>query len=203
MPLAFPPPAPHRPSALRRAAAGFSLIELVLVLAIGGVLLGFAAPRIDLPHFAIDATMRNVGTALILAQQEAVARQHDVIVTFDSAGARVLVHWDEDGNRLRGTDERVRIIPLEGGIAFGRPTAVPARGFGTGAVARTPLAGFPAVTFRRTGSASEGGGFYLTTQRALRSPAYHKDTRALEWERATGRMEWFRYSSGSVWRRGF
>jgi hypothetical protein len=60
----------------------------------------------------------------------------------------------------------------------------------------------PAVVFHRDGSASEAGGFYLTSTRAATSGAHVEDTRAIELERATGRASWYKYGP-PLWRRAF
>jgi hypothetical protein len=58
------------------------------------------------------------------------------------------------------------------------------------------------VTFYRNGSASEAGGAYITSRRAIGDPKYVSDNRAMRVERATGRAEWWHYS-GTTWVRGF
>jgi hypothetical protein len=53
--------------------------------------------------------------------------------------------------------------------------------------------------FHRTGSASEAKGVYITSQRT----GHPEDTRALEVERSTGRVSWYRFQPPSSWKRGF
>lgn len=62
--------------------------------------------------------------------------------------------------------------------------------------------GLPALTFHRDGSASEEGGFYITSRRAQVVGGYPQDTRAVEVERATGRPSWYR-AGINEWHRGF
>jgi len=50
--------------------------------------------------------------------------------------------------------------------------------------------------------ASEAGGFYLTSNRALQAGTHLDDTRSVELERATGRALWFKYGSGG-WQQAF
>ena len=181
---------------------GVTLVELLMVVAVLGVLLLMAAPRIDYAHFRVDAGIQAVGTTVLAAQREAVAGQHDVIVQFDAANRRLRLIWDRNNNGLADAGERTRPIPLEDAVVFGRGNA-PARGFGPMPInfVRT-VEGVPAVVLHRNGSASEAGGLYLTSVRALSDPNHARDTRALELVRAAGRPEWFRYS-GSTWQRGF
>lgn len=187
---------------LLRSTRGMSMAELVAVLGIVGVTTAIVAPKIDVPHFAIEAGMRGIGTTLMAAQRDAVASQHDVIVSFDTAARTLRIHWDSDNDDSEDSGERIRVIGLDDGVTFGRPTAVAARSFGSAPVNFATVNGRPAVIFRRNGSASESGGLYLTSVRALRPGANRPDdTRAIEFERATGRADWFRYRGN--WTRGF
>ena len=187
---------------LLRSTRGFSMAELVAVVTIVGLTTAIVAPKIDLPHYGIEAGMRGVGTTLMAAQRDAVAAQHDVIVSFDAAARTLRIHWDADNDDTEDAGERIRVIALDDGVTFGLPAGVTARGFGNAAINFASVNGRPAVIFRRNGSASESGGLYLTSIRALRPGADRPDdTRAIEFERATGRAEWFRYRGG--WTRGF
>jgi len=149
--------------------------------------------------------MRTVGSMLMLAQRDAVADQHDVIVYLDAASNTVRIHWDRDNDRVQdageeGTDThpgrrcRFRAPPAPSTPACiwrrrGRPED-DRRGAGS----RLPTGG---------GSSSEAGGFYLTTLRALQTGGERfNDTRAIELERSTGRTDWFRFQGGA-WQRGF
>ena len=96
-----------------------------------------------------------------------------------------------------------RSVKLDDRVVFGLGGAMP-RPFGGAAVDfdRT-INGLQALIFYRNGSASYGGGFYLTSRRAMADPTrYTDDTRALEIERATGRIQWWQYDAGT-WRQGF
>lgn len=187
---------------LLRSTRGFSLSEMLAVVTIVGLTTAIVAPKIDLPHYGIEAGMRGIGTTLMVAQRDAVAAQHDIIVSFDSSAHALRIHWDADNDDTEDPGERIRIIGLDDGVTFGRPAGVAARSFGSAPINFAQVNGRPAVIFRRNGSASESGGLYLTSIRALRPGANRPDdTRAIEFERATGRAEWFRYRSS--WTRGF
>jgi prepilin-type N-terminal cleavage/methylation domain-containing protein len=189
------------PSSLRNTR-GVTLSELLTVMTIVGITSAIALPKLDLPHYAIESAMRSVGTTLMAAQRDAVAAQHDVIVSFDSAGRALVIHYDKDNDGAVDAGERLRRVGLDDGVTFGRPSAVTARSFGGSAVNFQTVGSHPAIVFHRAGSASESGGFYLTSVRATRAGANRPDdTRAIEFERATGRVEWFRYRG--TWQRGF
>lgn len=181
--------------------SGITLVELLVVVGILGVLVAFAAPYIDLRRAQADSAMLGLGTVLQAAQREAVARQHDVILTFDVPTSRIRIHFDADNDAAEDPGERVRNVALESNVVFGLGAA-PARAFGPGPVAFGPTAA-QRLVFRRNGSTSGAGGFYLTSAKAAAgAPGGLFDTRAVEVVRATGRIEWFRYA-GHQWKREF
>lgn len=185
-----------------RSTRGISMAELIAVLGIVGLTTAIVAPKLDVPHYAIDGAMRGVGTALMAAQRDAVASQHNVIVSFNATTRSLRIHWDKDNDQTEDVGEKIRVIGLDDGVTFGRAPTVTARAFGTADINFSEVNGVPAVIFRRNGSASESGGLYLTSIRSLRPGVSRPDdTRAIEFERATGRAEWFRYQG--AWRRGF
>ncbi|MGH7500064.1 MAG: pilus assembly FimT family protein [Gemmatimonadales bacterium] len=183
---------------------GFTLIEVLLVVAIIGILAAVALPRIDLYRIQANSAVQIMGTTMVAAQREAVTKQHDIILTFDAPNRRMRMIWDANSNSVVDAGERARNIPLDTRITFGLGGA-PARPFGATAInfSKT-INGLPALIFHRNGSASGIGGFYLTSTRAVLdgTAKWSGDTRAVEIVRATGRTEWFRYN-GSAWTRGF
>ena len=72
---------------------GFTLLELSLVLAIGGLLLALAAPRFAALRdaHAVRAAMTDLGASFALARQSAVARRAPIAVVLDTGTGIVLV----------------------------------------------------------------------------------------------------------------
>jgi prepilin-type N-terminal cleavage/methylation domain-containing protein len=182
-----------------RPAAGFTLIEAVMVMALVGLIAAFAVPRLDFSRFRVNGAVRGVAGVLAVAQRSAVTLQNNVNVVFNTDAHQITIHEDADNDNIIDNGERTRSYPVGEGIEFGRGGA-PARLYGADRVSFTRrLNGMPVLVFRRDGSASESGGIYLTTTRATRT-ATPADARSVEVVRATGRAEWYRYD-GSAWRR--
>jgi prepilin-type N-terminal cleavage/methylation domain-containing protein len=180
---------------MRQAARGFTMIELLIVMVIFGMMVAFAAPRIDGTRFRVNAAMQVLGTTMLTVQRQAITQQHNIIVRIDTAGKRLRIHEDRNNNEAVDAGEHERAVPIGEGIVFGRGGA-PAMGFGGGPVVVSRIVlGMPAWIFHRDGSASEAGGFYVTSDRAQRDGNRPDDARAVTMSRATGRASWFRYRS--------
>ena len=180
------------------AQSGFTIIELVLVVVIIGIVAAFSLPKIDYTKYRVNSSMRGLGTTLLGAQRRAVSRQHDVIVSFIQAQNAIRIHEDENNNGEVDGSERTRRLPLGEHVVFGRGSTPAYTGFAGGPIILTrTVGGLPALTFHRSGSASEMGGIYLTSYRGLLG-----DARLITIERSTGRVSWLSYSS-SRWEQGF
>ena len=183
---------------------GFTLVEMLIVVTMIGIMTGIALWRVDIARYQVNGDIQSIGTTLIASQREAIAKQHNVIVVFDTAGNRVRVIWDANNNGQYDDGEHTRMVFLGDRVQFGLGTA-PAMAIGTQAINFTDTetsSGLPAVTFYRNGSASEAGGAYITSRRSIGDPKYVNDNRAMRVERATGRAEWWHYD-GTTWQRGF
>lgn len=181
---------------------GFSVVEMLLILTMMGIMVAIAAPSIDYAGSRVEAQGQEITSRLAAAQQQAVLAQHDVVVAFDTAGRRIRWHQDLDDDGAMDEGEPVTYTDLDTGVVFALGTAA-ARPRGDATVSfAAPDGGLPQLTFHRNGSASEAGGLYVTTTRALTDTARADDARSIEIERATGRVSRFSYTSGS-WRREF
>jgi prepilin-type N-terminal cleavage/methylation domain-containing protein len=197
--MGIPQRAPsRRPAPVR---AGITLIEIMIVIVVIGLVAAVAMPRFNLEGYKVTAAARGITAALSYAQRLAVTLQHNVVVAFDSAGSQIRVHEDDNNNGVIDPGERVTSTPLENGVVFGRGSAAPLT-YTTGASGTQTFnftlsqGGLPAITFRRDGSASENGGFYLDTRKGL-SINNTNWVRAGEVIRSTGRVIWYNYATGA------
>ena len=76
-----------------RAAGGFSLIELIIVLAIMALVLGMAAPRIakDMAVLHLRTTAKQVAASLRWARSQALSTGKTYNAIFDCNGQRVII----------------------------------------------------------------------------------------------------------------
>jgi prepilin-type N-terminal cleavage/methylation domain-containing protein len=184
---------------VRRQEAGFTMIELLIVVMIVALIAAVAAPRINLTRYKIEGSLMGVNSILFGAQRLAVTRQHDIVILFSTTTNMIFVHEDANNNGVRDPGERQRGYPLGEQVQFGLGTAT-ARPMGATAITFTQTSqGLPALIFHRTGSASEAKGVYITSLRT----GHPEDTRALEIERSTGRVSWYRFRPPNSWKRGF
>ncbi len=172
-----------------------------MVLSIIGIATAIAAPRLDSSGRQASGAAHAAGMTFVAAQRTAVARQHDMVVAVDVANRALRIHLDRDNDGLVDDGERVRTEPLGAGAVFGRAGAPAWVLGGADVVFAGRQGGLPAVTFHRSGSASEEGGFYVTSARA-RVEGLAKHTHAVMVDRATGRPAWASYTGGT-WKRQF
>lgn len=177
------------------AREAFTLLEMLVALSVASIVLAAALPRINLGRYKVDAALRIAQGTVQQAHRSAIQRQHDVIISFDTASARMHVLYDANNNRGLDAGEQTAIVPLQEGNTFGAP-AVGFRGTPTPSVSGpnlTIVGGLPSVIFRRDGASSSGLDVYL---RAPGDAA--RDYRALTVVQSTGRVQRFRYS-GTAW----
>lgn len=189
----------------RTRQAGFSLLEVLMVIVVIGIVASIALPRFNQEGYKVTSAARGITATLNYAQRLSISLQHDVRVAFDQANNRLRIHEDRNNNGVIDAGERVTSRPLEEGVVFNKGAAANLA-YSTGGTG-TQLFNFtvtqnamPAIVFRRDGSASENGGFYLNTRRgmALNSNSW---VRAAEVIRSTGRVIWYSYATGQ-WLRG-
>ena len=177
---------------------GFTLVELIMVMLLIGIMAGIAAPMIRPEKFQMDSAVVAIGSSFTAQQRNAVLRQHNIVMAIDSAAGRIRIHYDADNDNTVDSGEQWSVLDLEDGVVFGRGGAT-ARSISANSISfSTKQDNMPALTFSRNGAASEESIIYLTSQRsANQAGGVAQDTRAIEIERATGRVRCYSNNSGS------
>ena len=178
---------------------GFTIIELVMVLALIGLLAGFAIPRINVARMKSDGAARLVRMLLMNAQRTSITRQSNTIVSFDLANSRIRIVEDYNNNDTLNTTDRVYWRALPEGVKFLTPTMarVPG-GSATSALQGSDLrtvSSYLSLTFRRDGSASTDAEIYFAARTGVPT-----DFRAMTIDPGTGRTDLYRWT-GTAWLR--
>lgn len=174
---------------------GYTLIELIITVAVIGIVTAMAIPRIRLSSYRADSAMRTVQVVLQQAQRRAVTRQSEVMVSFDTARGRIRTVFDANGNHIADPGEEFHWRPLEDGNRF----AVPPGGVQT--TGGAPVVGgslssrdgYPTIFYHRDGAASSELEVFICS-----SLQEKRDFRALHLRQATGRIQLYRYT-GTTW----
>lgn len=179
---------------------GFSLIELLLVISMIGILAALALPRILVDNAQVDTATRTFGMSLMVAQREAVARQHNVLLVIDTSAHTITTVWDANNNATADAGEKTRPFLIPERVVLGRPSSVSPLGTATESVPVTlKLGDKPMLVLQRNGSIDRSVTLYLSSVASMAgSPKV--DARAIVLARATARPDWYAWT-GSEWRR--
>ena len=177
---------------------GFTLVELLVVVSLMGIVGLMAVPLFNFDRYHLDGAARVTRDALQLAERLALARQHDVLVSFDLSRNMIRIVEDRNNNATAESGEHTMWRALESGVRFAAPprglTDVTSSSIAGGNMRM--VNGMPTVTFRRSGTASTDLSVYMTSVRIGLS-----NWRAVSVTQSTGRSEWFRYN-GTIWHSG-
>ena len=180
----------HR--SIKRPRAGFSMVEIIIVLVMMAVIAAMAIPKLNLSQFRADAAAQQVRSVFQTAQRTSLTRQFDVIVSVDTAqfGLRIAEDLNNDGT--------IQVSEWK----FWRPTgegnkfAIPPKGLNASTVTSSVIGaqlkiidGMKSVIFHRDGSTSTDAEIYVQSEYKGRT-----DYRAISVTRATGRTELYRLS---------
>ena len=172
-----------------------------MVVAIFSVLAALVLPKVRVDNAHVDTAARLIGMSLMSAQRDAVSRQHNVLVVFDTAAHLVKTVWDVNNNGNVDSGEKTRLFMIPDRVVLGRPAGVSALGSASSSVpVMKSNARGPYLIVQRNGAVDRSVTLYVSTARAMKG-GKDKDSRAVIFARATGRPDWYAWT-GSKWRRG-
>lgn len=110
--MILPAHRPDHPGHSRRRASGFTLIELVVTLAVFGVLLALAMPALrDLViNTRLSTASSEMQTALGLARNEAITRHQSVSVCPSANGTTCSGDWNNEQGVIVLTDSDSQVL---------------------------------------------------------------------------------------------
>ena len=186
------PPGPSvcPPRAAKAAGTlGVTLVEMLIAIVMIGILSAIAMSRLDWKRYQADAAGRGAMAELSTTQRLALSLQANMRITFPDS-TKMKIHEDANNDGVAGAGERVRYVTLDNNFSFGKATApdVPSPEDPTSV---------SSITFHRDGSADRSSTVYIHGPGA--DPSC-KHCRAVAISRATGRVVWYSYASGS-WKR--
>ncbi len=80
----------------------------MLVVVVAGITMTLALPRIDVDEDLASTRCGGTGTiAAAHAQRQAITRQHDILVSFDTTGERIRTIWDANSDGVADSSEHV------------------------------------------------------------------------------------------------
>ena len=187
------------PRSVRR---GQSFVGLLMVLLVLTLLTALAAPRVDLTRYRSDAIARQATAVFSAASRSARQRRHDVVVRVDSAGKRLGVVADRNGNGERDPGESEVWTDLDPSADILDPPVPLPMLKGSGVLRPLHTSGVTvpvsvgSVAFRRGGGTSADFVLYLTSD-----PGTPSAWRAVHVASRTGSVQLWRFD-GTRWARG-
>lgn len=173
---------------------GFTLIEMLMAIAIVGIILATAAPNFSKwkEKHQIDGQAQKVYFDLLLARTTAVKTNNNVLVTFNTTAETYTVHDDTDSNGTQDAGEAVKTVTLEEDIQFAFNTGVSDID-GNVVTSSVSFGGSQTVTFDSRGQASSSGSVFMLHRNDIGLTSDR--ARTISVLEATGAVDYWSYDS--------
>jgi type II secretory pathway pseudopilin PulG len=152
----------QRRGSVRAGQSGFNFIELIVIMAIMGMLAVFGLPAILAmgERAKLQSTAREAASVLRLARMEAVKRSMTTAVVPDFTRRELVAFVDADGDRvLDATEITISTTRMPTGVELWGPTDVAAGGANASIFPEVDGDGIRAVQFSSMGAARANGAF--------------------------------------------
>jgi Tfp pilus assembly protein FimT len=195
-------PSPFRAQALRRRAAGFSVVELLIVLLVVSILVVLALPQLmSSQHlFKFASIQRDTASLLREVRQQAMSQRTAITFRYDDGAKTFIVYGGAYGPLA---DPKNQIFALgdagdAANITYGRPTGVPVSALGDGTNLEALTGGMVDITFQPDGSVVDGSNNPLNKAMFFYHSEIPSDSAfAVSILGAGGRVKTWRYSYGA------
>ena len=93
---------------------GFTLTEMVIVLAVGGILTAIAIPTFLAwaPKYRVNGAARQVFSQMMAAKAKAISENNNYVITFDTSNNRFTIHDDDNSDSTQDAGESVRTFDI-------------------------------------------------------------------------------------------
>jgi len=193
----------------RRSRSGWTLVEMAIALGVLAVVAGIALPNIDFRRFEMDGNARNVQNHIIAAQNLAVQKNKNVVLTFVYCNDQIRTVVDANANNGYDAGELRTWKTLSEGAKFVTPPTTidgysPYYATGPGIIVYNNVAATngttcntsPSVVLYPTGSTSGDVVIYVGPIKNVRK----QDYRAIQVYGATGKVHVWRMMTDGRWK---
>jgi len=179
---------------------GFTLVEIIMVVAVMGILVSVAAPNFSkwVEKHQINGEAQKVYFDLMLARTSAVKNNSLVRVAFDTTAHTYTIHGDLNNDGIQDAGEAVKTGTLENNVQFAKTPATPNP---DGNAVALPVSfgagGAQTVIFDSRGQADNSGSVFLLHTSDIAAVSSDR-ARCVTVLAATGGVDYWTYDGGST-----
>lgn len=114
--MTLPVKVKNGPTNTKRSMAGFSLVELTVLMVVIGIMLALAVPNVrsTIDTFQVRTAAAEMATNIRLVGQQSISHEKEYKIKFDCSSDRYMVYWVKED----GTTELVETVALENGVGI-------------------------------------------------------------------------------------